>query len=114
MLTVGPSPVAEDLSGDHDASIHGAAWTAEGKYGSALEFDGENDLLTIPDSEALDFTEGFTLEAWVRPSEAHPWAPLFTKEHEGATLHSARSSLPRIEPIAEVGRPWDRYAIIQK
>jgi hypothetical protein len=29
-------------------------------------------------------------------------------------LHSARFSLPRIEPIAEVGRPWDRYAIIQK
>jgi hypothetical protein len=78
----GSGEMARDSAGNHDGRIHGAGW-AEGKYGSALEFDGEDDIVTVPASEALDFAEGFTLEAWVRPSEAHSWASLIAKEDGG-------------------------------
>jgi Tol biopolymer transport system component len=76
---------ARDSAG-HDGRIHGAKWTKQGKYGAALEFDGESDHVTIPDSSALDFTEGFTLEAWVDPSEAHEWSSLIAKEDSTEAL----------------------------
>ncbi|GEM_PF-5950555 len=82
----GKGEFARDSAGNHDAAIHGAEWTEAGKYGSALQFDGENDILTIPDSNDLDFTEGFTLEAWVRPEATHPWATLFAKEDPSGEL----------------------------
>jgi hypothetical protein len=78
--------MVRDSAGNHDGRIHGASWTEEGKYGSALEFDGEEDIVTIPASSELNFTEGFTLEAWVDPSEAHNWASLIAKEDSGEGL----------------------------
>ena len=81
----GKGEIARDSAGNHDAAIHGAGWTEAGKYGSALEFDGEEDIVTIPDGKGLDFTEGFTLEAWVRPEATHAWADLFAKEDSETT-----------------------------
>ncbi len=68
----GEGEAVEDLTGDgHTAAIHGATWTSRGKYGGAMEFDAEEeDYLSVPDSPELDFTEEFTLEAWVRPTSA--------------------------------------------
>ncbi len=77
----GEGTTAEDETGNgHTATIEGAAWT-KGRYGSGLEFGPEGgDVLTIPDSEDLRFTEGeFTLEAWVRPREEHFWTPIIDK-----------------------------------
>lgn len=36
--------------------------------GNALNFDGINDYVTIPDVNALDLTTNYTLEAWIRPT----------------------------------------------
>jgi hypothetical protein len=64
----GEGAVAEDVTGnEHDGTIEGAEWT-NGKYGSALKFDGEEDCISIPESPAFQFSEEFTLESWVRPS----------------------------------------------
>ena len=71
----GKGSTARDSANLHDATIHGAEWT-EGKYGSALEFNGEGDYLSIPDSDDLDFTNEFTLEAWVKPQGAQNQAPV--------------------------------------
>lgn len=61
--------VASDLSGNgNDGTIHGAK-LVDGKYGMALEFDGKDDYIHIPNSKILeDLTESsFTLEAWAKP-----------------------------------------------
>jgi Concanavalin A-like lectin/glucanases superfamily len=63
----GSGTTAGDSTGNHDGTIEGGASWVEGKYGSALQFDGANDRIVIPDSSELDFSETFTLEAWVRP-----------------------------------------------
>jgi len=90
-----------DTSGNgHTATVEGATWTEHGRYGGAMEFDGENDQLTIPDSESLRLSEEFTLEAWVRPHAGSPWSPvigkaapgqpgygLFANGDEGSNLH---------------------------
>ncbi len=71
-----------DTSGNgHTATVEGAKWTENGRYGGAMEFDAsEGDYLTVPDSNDLDFTEEFTLEAWVRPQGYNRWAPIVAKE----------------------------------
>ena len=42
----------------HTGTIAGATWTAQGKFGSALTFDGVNDWVTVNDANDLDFTTG--------------------------------------------------------
>ena len=91
LATADPSPIAaysfdegsgttlSDSIGNHDGTIEGATWTSEGKYGSALEFDGEDDRVTIPDASDLDLTHEFTVEAWVRPDTIHNFAPVIAK-----------------------------------
>jgi hypothetical protein len=76
----GEGTTAEDWTGGgHEGIIEGAEW-ARGKYGDSLEFDGEDDLVKVPNSPEFDLTEGFTLEAWVRPESASDeWAPILAK-----------------------------------
>jgi hypothetical protein len=58
---------AEDVSGnEHTGTVEGATWTDRGKYGGALQFDGES-CVHVPDSADLELSEEFTLEAWVKP-----------------------------------------------
>lgn len=40
----------------------------EGKFGKALEFDGVESQVVIPHSEDMNFKEGLTVEAWVKPT----------------------------------------------
>ena len=66
----GEGATVEDLTGNaHAATIEGAAWTTHGRYGGALQFDGENDCVSVPESAQFQFLadEEFTFEAWVRP-----------------------------------------------
>src|SRR6187397_2292063 len=58
-----------DLSGNgNNGTISNATWSSSGKYGNALSFNGTNSIVTIPDSNSLDLTNGMTLEAWVNPN----------------------------------------------
>jgi Concanavalin A-like lectin/glucanases superfamily/Cadherin-like len=70
-----------DTSGNKlNGTISGAAWTAAGKYGNALSFNGTSALVTVPDANALDLTTGMTLEAWVHPSAvSNTWRDVIYK-----------------------------------
>ena len=60
----------------HTGTLTGPTWTAAGRNGGGLTFDGTNDSVRINDHAELDLTTGMTLEAWVRPtSSAAPGAP---------------------------------------
>ena len=82
-----------DSAGAHNGTIEGASWSAEGKYGSALSFDG-NDRVSIPDSNDLDLTAKFTLEAWVRPAGGGSGGVILQKGEKSSscTAGPARSS----------------------
>ncbi len=82
----GEGTTVEDVTGDgHTGTIHGAEWNPRGKYGGSMDFDGEGDYLSVPDSTELDLSEELTIEAWVRPGEGpDQWAPLIDKQIPGA------------------------------
>ena len=84
----GVGTTTADQSGTgNGASISGAGWTASGRFGSALSFDGVNDLVTIADSASLDLTTGMTLEAWVRPTAlGNDWRTALLKEQPGGLV----------------------------
>ena len=42
-----------------------AAWVG-GKFGTALEFDGEEDYVDVPDSPGLNITEAITIVMWAK------------------------------------------------
>ena len=69
----GSGSVLKDSSGNgNDGVIHGATWT-EGNFGSALEFDGVDDYVEVPDSPSLDITDVITVELWVNPTTLGDW-----------------------------------------
>jgi glucose/arabinose dehydrogenase len=75
-------PTAIDGSGHgNNGAISGATWTASGKFGGALSFDGVNDRVTVADAASLDLTTGMTLEAWVNPSTSLSfWVSVIDKD----------------------------------
>ena len=52
-------------SGNHGTVNGGAAWTAAGKVGGALDFDGVDDYVGVGD---IDLTDAFTIAAWIKLS----------------------------------------------
>jgi parallel beta-helix repeat protein len=64
----GTGTVAYDSSGNgNHGTVYGGAIWIDGKIGKALEFDGINDYVNVPDSNSLDITGKITLEAWIYP-----------------------------------------------
>jgi len=75
------STVADSSGNGNNGSITGATWTTAGKYGSALSFNGTNNLVSVPDSNSLDLTTAMTLEAWVKPTAlGTTWRTVLMKE----------------------------------
>ena len=81
----GSGATVADLSGTgNNGTVTGATWTASGRFGSALSFDGASDWVTVPDANSLDLTTGMTLEAWVRPTTlGSSWRTAIFKEQSG-------------------------------
>jgi concanavalin A-like lectin/glucanase superfamily protein/galactose oxidase-like protein/Big-like domain-containing protein len=79
-------PSVTDASGlANHGTVNGATWTAAGRFGSALTFDGVNDWVTVPDAASLDLTNRLTIEAWVYPTALNSWDTIVLKE-AGSTL----------------------------
>ena len=75
----GVGNTAFDSSGHalHGLLINGPTWV-DGKSGSALHFDGQNDYVDAGDSPEFDITSEITITAWVRQEDAgnsqhNPW-----------------------------------------
>src|SRR2546426_3753993 len=94
-----------DVSGTGNVGtlVNGPAWNAAGKFGSALSFDGINDIVNIADSNSLDLTTGMTLEAWVKPSALSGYRTVLMKDVPAELSYAMYAS-------GDVNRPnaWGR------
>ncbi len=60
---------AHDSSGNgNTGTVAGATWTASGKLGGALSFDGTASAVNVASASSLDLGSAMTLEAWVYPT----------------------------------------------
>jgi glucose/arabinose dehydrogenase len=65
----------------HTGTLTGPTWSAAGRNGGALSFDGSNDGVRINDHADLDLTTGMTVEAWVNPTAlGGDWRTIVFKE----------------------------------
>ena len=65
--------VYDATTNENNGTIHGATWTANGKFGNALYFDGNHryvEILSPPDLGNV-----FTIDAWVKIMAATPTNP---------------------------------------
>jgi hypothetical protein len=102
----GSGTTTADASGNaFTGAISGAAWSASGRFGSALSFDGVDDWVTVSDAAALDLTTGMTLQAWVNPSTLSGWRTAVLKEAPGALAYAlyAHDNAPRPAVTVTVG-----------
>jgi concanavalin A-like lectin/glucanase superfamily protein len=95
----GGGTTTADASGNaNTAQLVGAVWTAAGKFGNALVFNGTNAWVTlVDDAPELRLTTAMTLEAWVKPSVVTGmWRDVIYKGNDNYFLEAAsdHSSLP--------------------
>jgi hypothetical protein len=88
----------------HTGTIAGATWTTQGRFGSALTFDGSNDWVTVADANDLDLTTGLTLEAWVYPTAlgSGNWRTVVMKERPGGETFNLYAHSSTNRPTAYV------------
>ena len=64
-LDEGSGTMVYDSSGnDNNGTIHGAKWDA-GKYGQALQFNGQDNYVEVPTSDSLEIDTNVTIAAWI-------------------------------------------------
>ncbi|MGN9843775.1 LamG-like jellyroll fold domain-containing protein [Nonomuraea sp. H19] len=77
-----------DASGlGNTGTVTSTTWTAGGRYGSALSFNGTSSWVTVPDTTSLRLTNGMTLQAWVRPTTIASWRTVIMKQHTGGLAY---------------------------
>ncbi|MGH2798631.1 MAG: LamG-like jellyroll fold domain-containing protein, partial [Thermoleophilaceae bacterium] len=98
----GGGTVRDSAGGDDPGTLSGAARTS-GRFGRALRFDGENDLVSIPDASRLDLTDKMTLEAWVKPSAlGSSWRTVILKEQPDDLVYGLYANATGAAPSGHV------------
>ena len=111
-LNSSSGPTAVDSSGRGNVgTLSGAAWSAAGRFGSGLSFDGVNDLVTVADSTSLDLSSGMTVEAWVRPSRLGGWRTVVFKERPGGVVYGLYGDQGGARPLGQVDIGGERNAV---
>jgi hypothetical protein len=84
----GSGTTISDVTATHHlGTLNGAGWTASGKYGAGLTFNGSSSWVTIPDHPSLDLTTGATLMAWVYPTLLGSYRTVIMKETVGGAAY---------------------------
>jgi hypothetical protein len=80
--------VAADSSGNNNNGtyINGPLLGQPGRFQTAVQLDGVNDRISVPDSATLDVGDSFTLEGWVRRQATTGTEELFNKGGNGLQL----------------------------
>ena len=68
----------------------------------SLGFDGQNDYVRIPDHEDFDFTENYTLEAWIFP-ETFSWLAGIISKYQTNAANGYMLRLTSQSPYTGVG-----------
>jgi hypothetical protein len=73
---------AEDIAGENEASIVGAT-PIVGMVDGALNFDGIDDCVMVPDDPSLDITSQISIDAWIKPDNVIGEHAIVNKQPSG-------------------------------
>jgi len=86
----GTGTTAYDSSGfNNNGTVYGGAMWSDGKLGKALDFDGVDDYVEVPDSDSLDVSGKMTLEAWIYPRTMTHLQVIVSKYNHSAPYNGA-------------------------
>ena len=77
------STAGDSSDSDIDGTLYGPAWSEDGRYGSALDFDGSDDYVALGTPDELN-SELVTLAAWVKADTASPAENMFVLNRQNA------------------------------
>src|SRR5262249_50428468 len=85
-----------DASGnDNNGTINGATWTSDGRYGSALSFNGSSNTVRLPASPSLNLSNAMTLSAWIKPAAAQSgWRTILQRQVDTYFLNASSDAGP--------------------
>jgi len=80
-LDEGSGTIAYDSSSNENhGTLHGPIWRpSDGQIGGALEFDGTDDYVEVPDDKSFDITKEITVTAWINPVDVADWRTIISK-----------------------------------
>jgi len=81
-LDEGSGTTAADSSGKgNTGTLHnGPTWRpSDGQIGGALELDGIDDYVEVPDDPSFDITNEITVTAWINPVDVADWRTIVSK-----------------------------------
>ncbi|MCZ7357383.1 MAG: LamG domain-containing protein, partial [Candidatus Methanoperedens sp.] len=70
---------------------------ASGKFGSALQFDGVDDYVNIPQIPSGDYVDSYTYEMWINPNKLKGWQGLIGQSYWRNTLALNGNALTYID-----------------
>jgi len=73
------------FSGNHTAFRSPTAFCRPGILNSGVGFDEDDDVVLVPDQPNFVFSEGFTVAAWVKPTDLGGVRTIFRKRQEGTS-----------------------------
>lgn len=90
----GKGSIVRDVSGrDNHGTVMGGAKWVEGRIGGALQFDGTDDFVSIPNESDFDITGSVTVSAWILVKEfTQAWQGIVTKGDRAWRLHRANQT----------------------
>jgi len=62
-------PGHDDTGGGNNGTVVGATWTSQGKVNGALQFDGHQDYVEIPDHPSQTGMSKLMIDAWIYPTD---------------------------------------------
>ncbi|MEO3810204.1 LamG-like jellyroll fold domain-containing protein [Sphaerisporangium sp. B11E5] len=84
--------VTDDSGHSQTGVATDTSWSASGKFGKALSFNGVSSWVTVPDSPSLRLTQGMTLMGWVKPDTQADWRQVMMKEFSGGLSYGLYAS----------------------
>ncbi|MFZ2148946.1 MAG: LamG domain-containing protein [Sedimentisphaerales bacterium] len=80
-LDEGSGTIAYDSSSsENHGTLNGPTWRpSDGQIGGALEFDGIDDYVEVPDDRSFDITNEITVTAWINPVDVADWRTIVSK-----------------------------------
>ncbi|MBL7143671.1 MAG: LamG domain-containing protein [Phycisphaerae bacterium] len=115
-LDEGSGTITYDSSGnENNGTLNGPIWRpSDGQIGGALEFDGIDDYVEVPDNKSFDITNEITVTAWINPVDVAEWRTIISKyAHTPAwrkdlywLLHSGNIGVSLAGPSGIGGDDW--------